>query len=85
MWLCHMPLHCPKEKEKKNKIVNVQVFYNNMCQRMKNCIKVPVKRLIANKVPERLLENIYNTVSLDSLYKGLVTLKESSSRIWEKT
>ena len=52
-----------------------------MCQRMKNYIKAPVERLIANKVLERLSENICNTVSLDSLYKGLVTLKESSSRI----
>ena len=57
------------------------VYKYNMYQRMKNYIKVLVERLIVNKVPERLLENIYNTVSLDSLYKDLVTLKESSSRI----
>ena len=57
------------------------VYKYDMCQRMKNYIKAPVERLIANKVLERLSENICNTVSLDSLYKGLVTLKESSSRI----
>ena len=41
-------------------------------------MEVPVGKLIADKVPKRLLKDIGNTVSSYSLYRDLVTLLDWS-------
>ena len=53
------------------KDIRKYVYKYDMCHRYKNCMEVPVGKLIANKVPKRLSEDI---VSPDPLYRGLVTL-----------
>ena len=60
------------------KDVRKYVYKYDIYQRIKNCIEAPIGKLIANKVLERLSENIGNTVSLDPLYRGLVTLLDWS-------
>jgi len=56
------------------KDIRKYVYKYDMCQRIKNCMEVPVGKLIANEVPKRLSEDIGNNISLDPLYRGLVTL-----------